>query len=279
MMDSSSQHTEPLLAEELGEATGSSDCDLPTEPSKPKREARPTVQECLGVPEKEMTSNVELDVYNMFFISDLWSQPFFYSMAVFVTKMTLFIVLVIDLQDSATYPFESKKPGVEVKVIVMLAQFFLIPVAIVIQEELMVTFFVFGNLEYSPGIMKRHANAYIWKWYTAHFARAADGIMFLYINTFLMLQVVNMLAMFLNFAALMFFFSIDNVALKLCTDGYWTRSLQECASDVEEMRFAFRQKHKVGCLGFLGGRASILGVSAAYVILVGFWVKVHFIDP
>ncbi|KAL7536971.1 hypothetical protein ACHAXR_007513 [Thalassiosira sp. AJA248-18] len=100
--------------------------------------------------------------------------------------------------------------------------------------------------------------------------------MFLYINTSLMLQVVNMLAMFLNFAALMFLQTIDNVALKVCVDGYWSRSLQECAQDVEEMKFAFRRKSRIGCLE---GRTTILWVSAAYAILVGFWVKVHFFDP
>ena len=121
-----------------------------------------------------------------------------------------------------------------------------------------------------------HAMLYV-EWYSAHLARAVDGIMFLCINTFLMFSVVNMLAMFLNFAALMFLQSIDNVALRVCSDGYWTRSLQECAQDVQEMKFAFRQGHnKSGCLR---GRTSIFWVMAVYAVLVGFWVKVHIIDP
>ena len=96
---------------------------------------RPSVQECLDVSEKEM-ANVELDVYNMFFISDLWSQSFFYSIATLVTKMSLYIVLIIDLLVDDTYPFEQRKEGVEVENVVKAAQFFLIPVAILIQEEL-----------------------------------------------------------------------------------------------------------------------------------------------
>ena len=52
--------------------------------------------------------------------------------------MGLYIILIIDLLEyPETYPFDSKEPGVEVKLVVKLAQFFLIPVAIVIQEELM----------------------------------------------------------------------------------------------------------------------------------------------
>lgn len=169
-----------------------------------------------------------------------------------------------------------------------------------------VSFFVFGNLQYSPGITRRHPCAYRWseyiivviyvayrfwsnkityaaqyitvrfctEWYSAHLARFADGAMFLFINTVLMLHAVNMLAIFLNFSALMFLQSIDNVALKTCVDGFWSRPLQECAEDVVELKFAFRQKYVLGCLR---GRTTILWVTAVYAILVGFWVNVHFI--
>jgi len=212
----------------------------------------------------------------MFYISDLWSQSFFYSIAVLVTKMTLYIILIIDLMtDANSYPFERKKEGTEVKLIVIIAQLFLLPVAIMVQEELMVSFFTFGNLQYTSGILKRHSNAYRWKYHAAHSARALDGLMFLYINVYLMLSSVNLLSIFLNFSALMFLQQIDNIALKLCLDGYWTRSLQECARDTVELKIAFKQNYAISCLR---GRTTILWVSAAYVILLGFWVKVHFID-
>lgn len=239
-----------------------------------KRASRPSVLECLGVPEKE-TTDLELDVYNMFYICTLWTQPFFYSLAVLVTKMALYIILIIDLFDPESYPFDHKKQGVEIKTIVMLTQFFLLPVAIVIQEELMLSFFIFGNLQYSPGIIARHPNAYRWKYYLAHSLRALDGLMFLGINASLMLNSANLLSIFLNFAALMFLQTIDNIALKVCLDGYWTRSLQECAQDVVDMRIAFKQKYKLQCLR---GRTSVLWVGCAYIVLVFFWVKVNFID-
>merc|ERR1719296_708006 len=41
------------------------------------------------------------------------------------------------------------------------------------------------------------------------------------------------------------------------------------------MKFAFRRSDAIGCLR---GRASVLWVSSAYVIMVGFWIKVHFVD-
>lgn len=161
--------SEALLVEEGGNGDVKGDSDDGTANSTLPPEgggggqSRPTVQECLGVPDNEMYHSVELDVYEMFYISDMWSQPFLYSMAVLATKMTLYVVLIVDLMtDPKSYPFDRKLPGLEVKPIVKLAQFFLIPVAIVIQEELMVSFYVFGNLQYSPGILKRHPGASRW---------------------------------------------------------------------------------------------------------------------
>ena len=144
-MESSSTHTEPLLAAEEASKAATIDTtddsthdddDAIQSARSAKRASRPSVQECLGVPKNEM-ANIELDVYNMFYISNLWSQPFFYSIAVLLTKMSLYIILAIDLQDANNYPFQQKKEGMQVKLIVMMAQFFLIPVAIMIQEELM----------------------------------------------------------------------------------------------------------------------------------------------
>lgn len=113
------------------------------------------------------------------------------------------------------------------------------------------------------------------EYHTANVFRAVDGLLFLAVNTSLMLSAVNLFVIFLNFAALMFLQTIDNVALKVCIDGYWTRSLQECAQDVVDMKIAFKQNYRLSCMR---GRTTILWVSAAYVILVGFWAKTHFID-
>ncbi|KAL9181998.1 hypothetical protein ACHAXT_012341, partial [Thalassiosira profunda] len=220
MEDGSSSLEESLLSssEEGGPSKAPVVDDIGASARSAARAARPSVASCLALPEDE-TTGVELDVYNMFYISDAWSQPFFYAICVLVMKMALYILLIVDLLiDPDAYPFERNTKEVEVKLIVKLAQLFLIPVAILVQEELRVSFFVFGNLQYSPGITKRHPGATKWKWYTANSARFADGVLFLFTNTYLMLVTVNLLSIFLNFAALMFLQQIDNVALQVCSD-------------------------------------------------------------
>ena len=69
------------------------------------RASRPTVKECLHTPDEEMY-DLTLDVYNMFFLSDIGSQAFFYTFAVLFTKMSLYTLLLVDLRDNKKLPFE-----------------------------------------------------------------------------------------------------------------------------------------------------------------------------
>jgi len=81
----------------------------------------------------------------------------------------------------------------------------------------------FSSISSLANFSTPHAPIPFQEYHAAHSARALDGLMFLYINVYLMLSSVNLLSIFLNFSALMFLQQIDNIALKLCLDGYWTR--------------------------------------------------------
>ncbi|KAL7464153.1 hypothetical protein ACHAXS_004486 [Conticribra weissflogii] len=229
--------------------------------------SRPSIRECLNLPDEEL-ADLSLDVYNMFFLSDVPSQAFFYSIAVLITKMSLYFFLLLDLTLNKQFPFER---NIDVNAVVKLAQLFLIPVSIMMQEELQTTFYIYGNLEYTPEILNRHPGAHLWKYYVSHLARFVDGFLFLFINTMVMLQTVEVLSTFLNFAALMFLQTIDNVALQVCLDGYWTQSLQNAAKDVVDMKFAIRRQFKSHLIQF-----SFFFV--IYVIIVFLWAKVHYLN-
>lgn len=142
------------------------------------------------------------------------SQAFFYSLACLIVKMSLYILITMDIANNQQFPLESRG-GITATTDVVISQFFLIPVAIVTQEELITSFFVFSHLKYSPEIKQRHPGATKLKYIVAHIARFCDGSMFLFINTVVMLLVrKDVLQLFLNFAALMFLQCIDNVALQ-----------------------------------------------------------------
>ena len=152
------------------------------------RASRPSVKECLqDTPDEEMY-DLTLDVYNMFFLSDICSQAFIYSFATLFVKMSLYILIMFDLGYNKEFPFDK---ALEVSNLVIIAQVFLIPVAIVTQEELITSFFIFSKLKYSPEVKQRHPGARKWKYVVAHTARLFDGLMFLFINIAVMLLQQN----------------------------------------------------------------------------------------
>ena len=100
--------------------------------------------------------------------------------------------------------------------------------------------------------------------------RFIDGLAFLFINTTLLLQATQVLGAFLNFAALQFLSSIDNVALHLARDGYLTESLEEVAGDVLLMKLPKNSNEKLQVLD------SIL-LATTYIVCLVAWVMFVFV--
>ena len=106
----------------------------------------------------------------------------------------------------------------------------------------------------------------------AALTRFADGFLFLIMNTYVMLlQTNDVLALFLNFAALVFLQSIDNIALDVCLNGYWTKSLQEAAQDVVDCKFAYRRHRAHTCV-----QTSFFGVVWACIMAI--WINAHYVS-
>lgn len=212
----------------------------------------------LGVHEDEMCELCD-DVYSMFFLADLFSQSFWYALAVFALKQTLIMMIAVDLFQR-TFPDSSDVPA-DVKA----TQFFLMPVNFALQEELVVTFFIYGNLKWHKAILELNPGAYKWKYHLGNMFRLLDGLSFLFINTTLLLQATDILGMFLNFAALQFLQSIDNVALGLAKDGYLSEVLEDVANKVALMKLPRNNNDALQLLdSFL-----MLGT---FIILEGVWL-------
>ena len=108
------------------------------------------------------------------------------------------------------------------------------------------------------------------KFHFANFMRFIDGLAFLFINTTLLLQATQVLSAFLNFAALQFLSSIDNVALHLARDGYLTESLETVAGDVLLMKLPKNSNEKLQVLD------SIL-LATTYIVCLVAWVMFLFV--
>jgi Ca2+-binding EF-hand superfamily protein len=214
----------------------------------------------LGLQDDEM-EELSNDVYSMFFLSDLFGQSFWYALAIFALKQTLIMMIAVDLYLNRSFPDSADVPKM-----VIATQFFLMPVNFALQEELVMTFFLYGNVQWHPAILELNQGAYQWKYHLGNLFRFTDGLSFLFINTSLMLQATDILGMFLNFAALQFLNSIDNVALNLAKNGYLSENLQDVASKVELMKLPRNNSDTLQVLD------SVMMV-VTFVILEAIWIK------
>lgn len=190
------------------------------------KEGNMSMGQLLGVHDDDM---IELsdDVYSMFFLAPMFSASFWYAFLVFALKITLVAMVAHDLYANKEFPENSEVPGT-----VRATQLLLIPVNLAMQEELVLTFFIYSNMCWHKGVLDLHPGAFNWKFHLCNMYCFVDGLSFLFVNTTLLLQATDILGMFLNFAALQFLQSIDNVALDLAKDGYLSDSLEEVASAV-----------------------------------------------
>ena len=189
-----------------------------------------SLMDILGLDDDDM-ADIEDDVYSMFFLSDLCSSAYLFALLVWFLKLGLIIIIAIDLYTVGEFPDKADVPP-----LVKTTQFLLLPVNVAVQEEMITTYFIYANLKWSKEILELNPGATKAKYHFANFMRFIDGLAFLFINTTLLLQATQVLSAFLNFAALQFLSSIDNVALHLARDGYLSESLETVAGDVLLMK-------------------------------------------
>jgi hypothetical protein len=95
----------------------------------------------------------------------------------------------------------------------------------------------------------------------------SDGLSFLLVNTTVMFQQVDVLNMFLSFAALQFLQSLDNVALELARKGTLSEMLQSVSMDVEFMKLPRNHNPTLQLL-------DTCGMIVTFLVLVSSWLAV-----
>jgi len=220
----------------------------------------------LGLEDEDM-EKLEEDVYNMFFLAEVGSQAYWFSLSVWLLKLAFIYIIAYDLYTNPDYEW----PGPEkATTISRITQFLLLPVNVAVQEELVVTFFIYANLKWDKVILEVSPHATSGKYHAANMMRFIDGLSFLFINTTLLLQGFQILPMFLNFAALQFLQTIDNIALQLAADGYLSDKLEDVADSVGVMKLP---RNSNECLQVLDSIFMFL----TFLLLVIAWALVGFV--
>lgn len=140
--------------------------------------------------------------------------------------MALYTFLAVDVMRHVPGDLESDT-------LVAMAQFFMLPVAVAMQDDLTATYYLVANIKYDDSIRKQHPHALRWKFNVATACRFFDGLYSLLVNFVVMIYAETVLSLFLNFAALQFLQTIDNIALDLAADGYLSDRLETAAVSVQ----------------------------------------------
>lgn len=218
-----------------------------------------------SVPENADREYVSIhdDVYNLFFLSNIGGHAFFYSLYVFALKMALYTFLAIDVM-AQDRPHETDK-------LVLAAQFLMLPVAVAMQDDLTATYYLIANVKYCESVktpVTRSASA--WKFHVATLCRAIDGIYSLLVNFLVLVTADHVLSLFLNFAALQFLQTIDNIALELAADGYLTDRLEVVAQHVKSAQLPKRSDDN-----WMRALDTVLFLSTVVILFV-MWVILAF---
>ena len=162
------------------------------------------------------------DVYSLIFICPFNSLAFLFALYTHILKMILMSLLLSDLfQENKTGTFGGKTCTVAA------TQFFLLPVAVALQDDLIKVYMRVSNMSYDAAILKDLPSAHKSKLFLSYFLQFLDGLASLSVNFLVMMKTDNIQGIFLNFAALHFLQSIDNAAFSLAGSGFLVKSIEE----------------------------------------------------
>jgi len=182
-----------------------------TAPSLPKGR-QPSIHSMMQSKKESDSYDLAEDVYAFMFVCPVFSTPFLFSLYVYATKIIIYSILVGDINYEDVDGASKSATA---------AKFFLIPVALSMQGDLMHFLFSLANTSYSPEVLKISTSATKPKLFFSFLLRFIDGAFSLVVNFYLMLTTETTLSVFTNFAALYFLQDIDDVFYGLVEKGFF----------------------------------------------------------
>jgi hypothetical protein len=180
--------------------------------------------------------SINNDVYNLFFLSDVFGQGYWFGLYVFTLKTALYCFFAIDVAST------ERPSWPDVDKLVLASQFLMLPIAVAMQDDLMTSFFQISNIKWDDSILVQHPGATYPKYKFSFFCRFTDGLFSLAINFLVLLSAASVPELFLNFAALQFLQSIDNIALDMAAQGFLSNRLEQDAVAVQRAELPKRRE-------------------------------------
>ena len=164
--------------------------------------------------------NLTEDIYSFVLACSYFSLEFWTAIYFILVKYLCYGVVFMNLTKE-TYTGEGQYPRVLATKLIM------IPVAVAMQEDLITVYYNVANKRYDALTYKGNIYATESKWILSNVLRAIDGLMSLAVNFGVMLLEIDLLSIFLSFAALHFLQFIDDVIYELAEKGFFGHKLEQ----------------------------------------------------
>jgi hypothetical protein len=179
------------------------------------------------------------DVYAFITVAPVCSAPFLFAIFVIGIKYVVYLTLLLQIDvkcflhnddgrvKDGCQPLLYDRPMD--KHISTVVKFFLIPVTVAMQEDLMAVYAGFANARYDDKVIDISADATKTKFALAYILQLIDGLLSLSVNFLKMFNTPDILNVFLNFAALHFLQDIDDVFYALVEKGFFGDDMEHMA--------------------------------------------------
>jgi len=196
-----------------------------------------------GEQESSDDDKIELseDMYAFIVVCSPKNISFLIALYVIFLKFVLYAILYSGIYlDNGSSMYNSER-------IVQAVKFFLIPVAVSMQEDLIHVYENLANLKYDKAVLEVSRDATKSKWIIGCILRFIDGFLSLGVNFYVMLSTDDVLSVFLNFAALHFLQGIDDVFFDLVKKGFCGDVMENMTDVCGQVKFP-RRVSSHGCV-------------------------------
>ncbi len=217
------------------------------------------------------------DVYSFITVAPTCSAPFLFACGVIGIKYIVYGTLLMGLKYSSfsltAEGYEGIGIGNDAKISIAV-KFFLIPVTVAMQEDLMAVYAGLANARYDPKVIEISEAATKPKFALAYLLQLIDGLLSLTVNFLKMFSTPDILDVFLNFAALHFLQDIDDVFYALVEKGFFGDDMEHMATVCKQISWP-RRAGTNEFSQFLTNLDSIL-FGSTFLICVGLYVFITY---
>lgn len=217
------------------------------------------------------------DVYSFITVAPICSAPFLFACGVIGIKYIVYGTLLMGLKYKefrlTEDDYEGPGIGNDAKISIAV-KFFLIPVTVAMQEDLMAVYAGLANARYDPKVTEISDAATKTKFAIAYFLQLIDGLLSLTVNFLKMFSTPDILDVFLNFAALHFLQDIDDVFYALVEKGFFGDDMEHMATVCKQISWP-RRAGTNEFSQFLTNLDSIL-FGSTFLICVGLYIFITY---